>query len=137
MQLEQKNFKEELIMKNVLKKVGVVVSALLLSCGIIVGVSSAATSTGKYSKLVGINDKSNSKAITTMTNTSTSSRYSQVFVYKDNDTLVKLKEQAVSAGSTLSVTTSNSYPVIRAHSCIYKSSASQSGSAEGLDVTIK
>ena len=124
-------------MKNVLKKIGVVASALLLSCGIVVGVSSAATATGKYSKLIGTNDQSNGKAIATMKNTTTGSRYSQVFVYQGNNVLVDHKEKAVSGGKSLQVVTSNSYARIRANSCIYNSSVPISGSAEGLNITIK
>lgn len=124
-------------MRNVLKKVGVGVFAMLLSCGIIVGVCSAASATGKYSKLVGSNDTGSGRAIATMTNTSTTSRYSQVFVYRAGDNLIDSKEKSIGPGASLQVITSNSYKIITAVSCIYNSAAPASGSSEGLEVTIK
>lgn len=131
------NYLEENFMRNILKKSIGIVCALALTCGMFSVVSYAATKTGSYSKLVGTNDQGNSRAIATAKNTTASSKYLQVFLYKGNGSLITYTEGSTAAGATKQVNSSNSYSSIIAKSCIYNAGSPNSGALEGLTVTVK
>lgn len=124
-------------MKNLLKKLSVSVLVLTMSTGLIAVVACAETKIGSYSKLVGTNDSGNNHAIATMINTSGSSRYSQLFMYRGNKVLISNKEKIVSSGSSLQIVSTNSYKKIYAISTIYNSGSPNSGVVEGLQAQIK
>ena len=113
------------------------VLSLAIVCSAFAVMAYAATTNGTYSKLVGTNDVSNSRAIATMTNKTRDSRYAELFIYRGNDTMIGSRSGVVAAGNTFQTTSSNAYNKVYAKSIIYHSADWHSGSAEGLRVTIK
>lgn len=113
------------------------VLSLAIVCSAFAVMAYAATTNGTYSKLVGTNDVSNSRAIATLTNKTGDSRYVELFIYRGNGNMVGSRSGVVAAGKTFQTTSSNAYNKVYATSTIYHSADWHSGSAEGLRVDIK
>ena len=113
------------------------VLSLTIVCSAFAVMAYAATKNGTYSKLVGTNDTSNSRAIATLTNKTRDRRYVELVIYANTGTLIGSRSGVVAAGKTFQTTSSNAYGSIYAQSIIYHSADWHSGSAEGLQVTIK
>ena len=113
------------------------VLSLTIVCSAFAVMAYAATTNGTYSKLVGTNDVSNSRAIATLTNKTGDRRYVELFIYANSGTLIGSRSGVVAAGKTFQTTSSNAYKKVYAKSTIYHSADWHSGSAEGLRADIK
>lgn len=113
------------------------VLSLTIVCSAFAVMAYAATKNGTYSKLVGTNDMSNSRAIATLTNKTSDRRYVELFIYANGSTLIGSRSGVVAAGKPFQTTSSNAYGKVNAQSIIYHSADWHSGSAEELRVTIK
>ena len=105
------------------------VLSLTIVCSAFAVMAYAATKNGTYSKLVGTNDTSNSRAIATMTNKTGDRRYAELFIYANTGTLIGSRSGVVAAGKTFQTTSSNAYGNVYAQSIIYHSADWHSGSA--------
>ena len=113
------------------------VLSLTIVCSAFAVMAYAATTNGTYSKLVGTNDTSNSRAIATMTNKTGDRRYAELFIYRGNGTMIGSRYGVIAGGKTFQTTSSNAYDKVYAKSAIYHSASWESGSAEWLRVDIK
>lgn len=103
------------------------VLSLTIVCSAFAVMAYAATKNGTYSKLVGTNDVSNSRAIATMTNKTGDRRYVELLICRGNGTVIASRLEKVNGGESIQTISSNAYDKVYATSTIYHSADWHSG----------